>query len=140
MYVLSNVFAVSNISSSSSSDDESSDSTSNVNGAEKPTQSHDSSPPMDIDNTIRHQEAPASDSKSPQEPESDARTTHQEEDFSQFYLRNVTAALADDLDKVRAASDFSDEKVGMLIRALKQGEEIFSEEEKRRIVGKRVVR
>ena len=59
-----------------------------------------------------------------------------EEAFSQFYLRQVTAALADDLDKVRASSDFNDDKVGMLIRALRQGEEIFSPEEKRRIVAR----
>ncbi|KAF2096359.1 hypothetical protein NA57DRAFT_21283, partial [Rhizodiscina lignyota] len=53
--------------------------------------------------------------------------------FSQFYLRHVTAALADDLDKVRSASDFNDDRLGMLIRALKQGEATFSDEEKKSI-------
>lgn len=51
--------------------------------------------------------------------------------FEAFYLRNVTVELADDLDKVRAAGDFSDEKLGILVKALKQGADLFSAEEKR---------
>ena len=117
-------------SSSSSSDSETNDHTSNVQRNQSPN---------DSDKSIQKEQEPlaaAPDAKS--SPAAEVATTkprqNEGEDFSQFYLRQVTAALADDLDKVRAASDFNDGKVGMLIRALRQGEEIFSPEEKRRIV------
>lgn len=57
------------------------------------------------------------------------------EDFSAIYLRRIAAELADDLDKVREAQDFKANSVPMLIHALKQGESVFSAEEKRRVVG-----
>jgi ribosome assembly protein 3 len=57
------------------------------------------------------------------------------EEFSAIYLRKVAAELADDLDKVREAQDFKANSVPMLIHALKQGESMFSAEEKRRVVG-----
>lgn len=81
-----------------------------------------------------NEEAPHSPSEEPS-PETESAAQPKQEDFSKFYLRQVTAALADDLDKVRSASDFSDAKVGMLIRALTQGETVFSDDEKRRIMG-----
>lgn len=57
----------------------------------------------------------------------------QGEAFSSFYLRKVTAELADDLDKVRQAGDFrARTSLPMLIHALQQGEAIFSAEEKGR--------
>jgi ribosome assembly protein 3 len=56
------------------------------------------------------------------------------EDFASIYLRNVTAELADDLDKVRDAKDFKSSSLPMLIHALKQGESIYSADEKRRFV------
>ncbi|KAL9102276.1 MAG: hypothetical protein Q9163_002545 [Psora crenata] len=55
-----------------------------------------------------------------------------QEDFEQFYLRQITAEFADDLEKLRKASDFKEESVPMLIQALKQGVDSFSEEEKKR--------
>ncbi|KAF2177388.1 hypothetical protein K469DRAFT_376337 [Zopfia rhizophila CBS 207.26] len=58
----------------------------------------------------------------------------QDEDFTSLYLRKVTAELADDLDKVREANDFTNRSMPMLIHALRQGESIFGVEEKRRIV------
>jgi ribosome assembly protein 3 len=58
-----------------------------------------------------------------------------QEDFSAIYLRKIAAELADDLDKVREAQDFKANSVPMLIHALKQGESMFSAEEKRRVVG-----
>ncbi|KAH7346964.1 ribosome-assembly protein 3-domain-containing protein [Pyrenochaeta sp. MPI-SDFR-AT-0127] len=58
-----------------------------------------------------------------------------EEEFSAVYLRKITTELADDLDKVREAQDFKASSVPMLIHALKQGESLFTGEEKRRVVG-----
>jgi ribosome assembly protein 3 len=57
------------------------------------------------------------------------------EAFGAIYLRRLAAELADDLDKVRTAQDFKANSVPMLIHALKQGESVFSLEEKRRVVG-----
>ena len=51
-----------------------------------------------------------------------------------FYLRQATKEFANDLDKLRSASDFNPERsVPMLIRALKSGSVTFSEDERRRI-------
>jgi ribosome assembly protein 3 len=66
-------------------------------------------------------------------PKKPSKTT--QEDFSAIYLRKVAAELADDLDKVREAQDFKANSVPMLIHALRQGESMFSAEEKRRVVG-----
>jgi hypothetical protein len=57
-----------------------------------------------------------------------------QEEFSAIYLRKIAAELADDLDKVREAQDFKASSVPMLIHALKQGESLFSGEEKRSVV------
>jgi ribosome assembly protein 3 len=59
----------------------------------------------------------------------------QEQKFSTIYMKKITAELADDLDKVREAQDFTSRSLPMLIHALKQGESLFSTEEKRRVVG-----
>lgn len=72
---------------------------------------------------------PVSVSKKPKMPASP------HEDFSAIYLRKIAAELADDLDKVREAQDFKANSVPMLIHALKQGESIYSAEEKRRVIG-----
>lgn len=61
----------------------------------------------------------------------------QQESFSSFYLRKVTAELADDLDKVRQSSDFNDRSLPMLVHVLKQGESIFGKEEAARVIGRR---
>ncbi len=72
---------------------------------------------------------PAAAASSPAQPLQPAQ------DFSSFYLRKVTAELADDLDKVRQAGDFrAGTSLPMLIHALQQGEGIFSMEERKRIV------
>jgi hypothetical protein len=57
-----------------------------------------------------------------------------DEDFDAIYIRKITTELADDLDKVRSAQDFKANSIPMLIHALKQGESLFSAEEKRRVV------
>lgn len=56
-------------------------------------------------------------------------------DFASFYLRRITEELADELDKIRSANDFSEGSLPILIHALQQGQNIFSEEEKRRVMG-----
>lgn len=57
-----------------------------------------------------------------------------DEDFDSIYIRRITTELADDLDKVREAQDFKANSIPMLVHALKQGEGLFSTEEKRRVV------
>lgn len=47
----------------------------------------------------------------------------------------MTTELAEDLDRIRAAGDFTDAALPMLVLALQQGESIFSAEEKARVVG-----
>ncbi|KAF2242128.1 hypothetical protein BU26DRAFT_610490 [Trematosphaeria pertusa] len=79
----------------------------------------------------------AEDGTSPPPAVSSAKlksTPNEAEDFTSIYLRKVTAELADDLDKVREANDFKASSLPMLINALKQGESIYSAEEKRRVV------
>lgn len=51
-------------------------------------------------------------------------------DFASYYLRKITQELADDLDKIRSANDFSEKSLPILIHALQQGQSIFPEEEK----------
>lgn len=50
-------------------------------------------------------------------------------------MQQVTTEFADDLDKVRNASDFTEKSLPILIEALKQGTSLYSEEEKRKVMG-----
>ena len=52
------------------------------------------------------------------------------EDFENYYLRQITAEFADEIEKLRDAKDFKESSVPMLVQALKQGAVGFSEEEK----------
>ncbi|KAF1920695.1 ribosome-assembly protein 3-domain-containing protein [Ampelomyces quisqualis] len=70
----------------------------------------------------------------PTSKKSKAAASQPQDDFSAIYLRKIAAELADDVDKVREAQDFKANSVPMLIHALKQGESMFSAEEKRRVV------
>lgn len=63
------------------------------------------------------------------------KASKQDDEFSSIYLRKIASELADDLDKVREANDFTIRSLPMLIHALKQGQSIFGEEDKRRVVG-----
>ena len=56
------------------------------------------------------------------------------EDFESYYMKQVTAEFADDIDKLRNAPDFSEQSVPVLINALRQGANAFSEEEKETIM------
>lgn len=53
--------------------------------------------------------------------------------FSSFYLKKVTNAFPDDLDKIRNAGDFSDATLPLLVLALQQGEQCFSAGERKAI-------
>jgi hypothetical protein len=56
------------------------------------------------------------------------------DDFEAFYLKAVTEEFADDIDKMRNASDFSAESLPILIAALKQGAALYGPEERARIM------
>lgn len=56
-----------------------------------------------------------------------------EELFDAFYLRQMTTEFAEDLDKLRSASDFNDRSVPLLVNALKQGRGCFSKGERERV-------
>jgi ribosome assembly protein 3 len=100
-----------------------------------------SQPAQEIDGDTPMEDAeaaptPASTPASIKKSKSDAKVDAQfKEDFTTIYLRKIAAELADDLDKVREAQDFKASSVPMLIHALKQGEKLFSVEEKRRVIG-----
>lgn len=57
-----------------------------------------------------------------------------ESDFAAYYLQRATREFAEDLDKVRGASDFKNDAVPLLVNALQQGMALFSDKERRRIV------
>jgi ribosome assembly protein 3 len=91
----------------------------------------------DEDGDVSMQDAPAAPpqpAKSTTTPKAGGVQQTQDE-FSALYLRKIAAEFADDLDKVREAQDFKASSVPMLIHALKQGESLFTPEEKRRVVG-----
>ncbi|MCJ1390884.1 hypothetical protein MMC18_003745 [Xylographa bjoerkii] len=56
--------------------------------------------------------------------------------FESFYLQAVTREFADDIDKVRNASDFKDSSLPILIEALRQGVGIYGEDERERVMGR----
>ena len=62
---------------------------------------------------------------------------NEQEDFDAFYLRQVVAGFAEDIEKLRKASDFKESSVPVLIQALKQGAGNFSEREKARVIGEK---
>ncbi|MCJ1224113.1 hypothetical protein MMC12_000756 [Toensbergia leucococca] len=75
--------------------------------------------------------------KSNKDQQLEPTTLSEPTDFESFYLQKVTAEFADDLDRVRNAEDFRDKSLPLLINALKQGASIFSEEERRKVMGMR---
>ncbi|KAI4274413.1 MAG: hypothetical protein LQ337_003948 [Flavoplaca oasis] len=59
----------------------------------------------------------------------------EEIDFETFYLKQVTTEFADDLDKLRNASDFTENSMPVLIDALKATARMYSDEEKAEVMG-----
>ncbi|KAI6810703.1 hypothetical protein KC332_g12369 [Hortaea werneckii] len=72
----------------------------------------------------------ADDSSVASEPVFTRKHINPDQAFEEFYLRQATKELANDLDKLRSASDFKASSVPMLIDALKQGTVCFSQEER----------
>ncbi|KAK0714336.1 ribosome-assembly protein 3-domain-containing protein [Apiosordaria backusii] len=56
-------------------------------------------------------------------------------EFTSYYLQRATQEFGEALDAVRSADDFKPESsIAVLISALQQGTEMFSEEDKRAVV------
>ncbi|KAL8674924.1 MAG: hypothetical protein Q9168_000728 [Polycauliona sp. 1 TL-2023] len=56
-------------------------------------------------------------------------------DFETCYLKQLTTEFADDLDKLRNASDFNERSMPILIQALKDTAGVYSGEEKADVMG-----
>jgi hypothetical protein len=56
-----------------------------------------------------------------------------EQKFAAFYLRQTTQEFADDLDKLRTASDFNDRSVELLVDSLQKGTACFAKSDRVRI-------
>ena len=63
-----------------------------------------------------------------------AALTPPKEDFESYYMKQITAEFADDIDKLRNAPDFSERSVPILIQALKQCSKGFNDEDKEKIM------
>ena len=61
--------------------------------------------------------------------------TDEPDDFEAWYLRAVTEQYANDLDKVRQAPDFKDSSVSILVKALRQGAEIYGKRDRDVVMG-----
>ncbi|KAI4693122.1 uncharacterized protein J4E88_001493 [Alternaria novae-zelandiae] len=91
-----------------------------------------SAPEAQPDEDVAMMDVPAS----PPPKQAASKASQQaQDDFGALYLRKIAAEFADDLDKVREAPDFKASSVPMLIHALKQGESLYSVEERKRVVG-----
>jgi len=73
------------------------------------------------------------DLKETEPADADARVQDAPPSFSSYYLKKITGTFADDLDKIRAAGDFSDATLPMMVLALEQGTECFAAEERQKV-------
>lgn len=84
----------------------------------------------DITSTVQAVEGPSAGPAKSSVP----APTEPEEAFESFYLRQATREFADDLEKLRAASDFKEGRsVQLLVEALKQGAACFGTSEREKI-------
>ncbi|KAL8956615.1 MAG: hypothetical protein Q9183_006263, partial [Haloplaca sp. 2 TL-2023] len=65
-----------------------------------------------------------------------ASSEPEETDFETFYLKQVTAEFADDLDRLRNANDFNEKSLPILVDALKGTAGTYSEKDKVKVMGK----
>ena len=56
------------------------------------------------------------------------------DEFEAYCLKRATAELAKDLTEIREAPDFTEDSLPILIEALRQSADIFSPEQKQRIL------
>ena len=110
----------------SSDDSSSSDSERESLPAQKQKESQAKQPPVEeVDQA----------SESPPAPVAQPRMSAQQS-FEQFYLSQATKEFANDLDKLRNASDFrGGQSVELLVRGLKQGTACFGEGERLKVGG-----
>jgi hypothetical protein len=75
---------------------------------------------------------PQQQSKNPKQllPPQLINRTLNDQEFEDFYLQQITQEFGDDLDKLRQSKDFNDNSLVMLIDALKQGVNIFDQEQR----------
>jgi hypothetical protein len=71
--------------------------------------------------------------KSQNPPLTPALEAAAEQNFASFYLRQTTQEFADDLDKLRTASDFNDRSVELLVDSLQKGTACFSKQDRIRV-------
>lgn len=71
--------------------------------------------------------------KSQNAPLTPALEAAAEQNFASFYLRQTTQEFADDLDKLRTASDFNDRSVELLVDSLQKGTACFSKQDRIRV-------
>ncbi|KAI6885242.1 hypothetical protein KC318_g15731 [Hortaea werneckii] len=114
------------VSSSSSSDSDSDSGNSNSTSTPKYKSTTAAKAP---DSPDSH----ADDSSVASEPVFTKKHINPDQAFEEFYLRQATKEFANDLDKLRSASDFKASSVPMLIDALKQGTVCFSREERAKV-------
>lgn len=69
------------------------------------------------------------------EPLRELHDPQAEAKFEEYYMRQLTTEFGDDLNAVRLSKDFGDNSLPMLVRALRQGVNIFNAEEKRTVTG-----
>ena len=87
----------------------------------------------DKDKNNDNDEAEVSASKSAISPPPPPQVPPPNQAFDEFYLRQATKEFANDLDKLRSASDFWAGSVDVLVKALGQGRACFTAEERRRV-------
>ncbi|KAH0609300.1 uncharacterized protein H6S33_012786 [Morchella sextelata] len=64
----------------------------------------------------------------------DFRDSQADAKFEDYYMRLVTEEFGEDINNFRSAKDFGDKSLPLLIKALKQGINIFSADEKMTVV------
>ena len=74
-----------------------------------------------------------SEQASSTQPVSTKQSVDAEQAFQDFYLRQATKEFANDLEKLRNASDFNARSVPVLIDALRQGTACLSKDERAKV-------
>ncbi|KAK4173443.1 ribosome-assembly protein 3-domain-containing protein [Triangularia setosa] len=74
-------------------------------------------------------------SSEPQQQQQPKTQKQIDAEFTSYYLQRATQEFGEALDAVRSADDFKpDSSIAVLISALQQGTEMFSEEDKRAMI------
>lgn len=68
--------------------------------------------------------------------ELDLENSKNNAEFEDYYTQLMTKEFGDDLNKLRQSKDFTDSSLFLLVRALKQGANIFDETQRKQILQK----